>query len=488
MSQNPMSLGPVLRILREKAGTTQGGLERKTGLPRGRVSQLECGDRTLDRAELERLVSALGFAWPSEVIERAAAGLSLVPDLEIPNEGEGAGLRKRRLVEAAAATTVRTIDSLFRERATAALLARPWRRDREEAAKHYIQLRQEPDPRKRQVLVTSVASFQTWAMCERLCAESVCSATRSPRVAQGLADLALSAATRTENWDAWRHYLQGYVWAFVANARRVAGDLGSADRAFETSDALAGEIPPLGCPLDPAIRLRLKASLRKNQGRYAEAFSLMEDAISFARSLGQLAHLRIDRASLCEKAGAFSEALADLACAEPLLSESIQGPRLRMQLAANRALNFWHLGLLGEAFQLLEDHIKPLTLQIGHGLLRLRMRWLEARIIGALGKPRESLVGLQEVWQAFANLKIPFDAALAALELATLLLESGRRNEVRAFAAEAAPIFASKEIPRDLLISPHLFYSAPGKEELTATVAHLFLQEFRRLGPSCGTS
>lgn len=476
----------VLRNLREKAGWTQGKLEREARLSRGRVSQLEGGDRPLERAELEQLVSLLGFAWPSEVIDRATVGVALISGLEGPDEGEGANLSELRRVEASSAWVLRVVDAEFCEKATGALAERRWRRDREDAAKLWRHLREEPEERRR-VLVASVESYQTWAMCELLCAESVRAATHSADEAQSLADLALLAAMSTRCWEAWRDHLRGYAWAFVGNARRVGGNLPEADRAFEESDALSGEMPPPGCPLDPTCRLSLKATLRKNQRRYAEALPLLEAAEYFvANRPKQLARLLIQKASVYEKAGLFGDALATLDRAAKNLNRST-APRLWWLMNSNRALNLWHLNLFAAAREVMELHVQPLTLELGQNLDRLRVRWLQARIAEGFGEKADAVAGFREVWQAFADLKIPFDAALAILELAALELEMGRTREVRALASAAAPIFAAQQIPREILASLHLFWTAARREEATATAARLLLHELQRIGPALAT-
>ena len=108
-------------------------------------------------------------------------------------------------------------------------------------------------------LVREAAAFQSWALCERLCEESVRVGTESPVAAVELAELAVEVAmvavapvgcewptqpvclaetgeievgrrpgaptiTTTGLPDAERDRLSGYSWAFVGNARRLAGD------------------------------------------------------------------------------------------------------------------------------------------------------------------------------------------------------------------------------------------------------------------------
>jgi hypothetical protein len=90
-----------------------------------------------------------------------------------------------------------------------------------------------------------------------------------------LARLALRVAELTPGSEALRAGLLGWVWAFVANSRRVQGDLPGAEEGFLHSDRLLEgvELAELGL-LDASRQLDLKASLRRYQGRFDEALGL----------------------------------------------------------------------------------------------------------------------------------------------------------------------------------------------------------------------
>lgn len=487
MSRTSLPLfAAVLRNLREQAGCTQGELEQAAGYERGRVSKIELGSRPLDRAELERLVRLLGYDYPAAVVDRAVAALSLLPSLEVdsPDSPGGLSLREHRILEAGAGAVIRGFERTFGELAGSAAIARRWQRERATAARLWERLKAEPETKRRQV-VNQVTDFHAWAMCERLCAESIRAAAHDAGEARLLADLALLAALKTPGPETWCSYLQGYAHAFVGNSWRVAGNLREAVISFHHSDALAAGMPPEDCPLDRSRRLSLKATLRRNQQLYSEAIALFEEARLMVSDPGQVARLLIDKASVYEKCEAFGAALGELDQAAPLVV-GFGDLRLEWLLESNRALNLWHLGHFAEASGILEERVKPLTLELGKALDRLRVRWLEGRIAEGLGKPSEAVAAFQEVWQAFADRGISFDAALAALELAALQLELGRTREVRALAGNALPIFAAQTFPREVLASAHLFWSAAKREEATATAARDLLATLQRLEPTRG--
>src|SRR5258705_522658 len=81
-------------------------------------------------------------------------------------------------------------------------------------------------------LLEQRAEYQTWAMVERLGEESEKAASDDPKHALVLANLALRCAQSKGIPSTLRHRLEGFAWAFIANARRVAGDLPAAEEAF----------------------------------------------------------------------------------------------------------------------------------------------------------------------------------------------------------------------------------------------------------------
>src|SRR4029078_1538068 len=94
----------------------------------------------------------------------------------------------------------------------------------------------------------------------------------------GLAVRSAASRRAEEPLTARRLYqLRGYAWAHDGNARRVLGDLRSADESFSIADAWweAGE--GLGdCLGYEPMFLELKASMRIAQRRFPEAFALLD--------------------------------------------------------------------------------------------------------------------------------------------------------------------------------------------------------------------
>jgi len=158
---------------------------------------------------------------------------------------------------------------------------------------------------ERQALVREGVEFQSWALCERLCEESVRVGAESPAAAVELAELAVEvalvaplpvgraqsalpvrleatarpgepaepptpatwpSATGPRDAERWRDRLSGYAWAFVGEARRLAGDPVGAEEAFARSRELwPTAVQDEAGQLDGLRLVELAASIR--QGR-----------------------------------------------------------------------------------------------------------------------------------------------------------------------------------------------------------------------------
>ncbi|HXU47252.1 MAG TPA: helix-turn-helix transcriptional regulator, partial [Thermoanaerobaculia bacterium] len=416
MSRNdpPPLFGVVLRHLRQTArGWTQRRLEKEAGLPASRISKLERGTYGLDRPTLEELVAALGF--PAAAIDQAIAAFEQAPGGRAAGEAPGALTpAEDREVEALSSELARTVASIARRKMTAVLIARRVLREREEAGRLWAHLRKQQPAELQRDLVGGVERYQTWALSERLCAESVLAAADDAERALHLAGLALLAAERSPGKEKHRRRREGYAWGFFGNARRVAGDLPEAERGFLRAEELwkAGEASPAE-PLDASRRLDLLASLRRQQGREPEGLELLEEAFQIAVSPERKKRIALKRSMVLSRLEKYDEALGELERLALRFDERKPDDlRLRWLVEFNWTSNLWHLARFPEAQERLVRNVQPLTLELGNGLDRLRVRWLEARVAEGLGRRDEAAAGLREVWHAFADRQILFDAGL----------------------------------------------------------------------------
>lgn len=134
-----------------------------------------------------------------------------------------------------------------------------------------------------------------------------------------------------------------------------------------------------------------------------------------------------------------------------------------------------------EAEALLSE-VRELAARQGNGLDSLRVLWLEARVDTGRGRRDEAVRKLEQVQRDFTARQLPYDAALACLDLAVLWLEAGRTAEVRELAVGMAWIFEAQKIRREALAALRLFTEAARQEAATVELARRVIAELKREG------
>ena len=309
------------------------------------------------------------------------------------------------------------------------------RRDRARAEDLVRWLLEEADPQERRHLVESSRQYHLWAVAERLCHESERAAAGSADKAQELADLALLAAELDEEGDPiWRLRLRGYAWIFIANARRVGGDMVLAGEGF----ALARELWEAGAAADAGLLAEwrlpsLEASWRRHHGDFGRAMELHKEALRLATPEAK-GRILLNRAGTLEQMDEPEQALAALDEAELLIAGQ-SDPSCLFGLYFNRAVNLCALGKFQEAEALLEP-IGEMALDLGHELNGFRVVWLRGRVDAGLGRERQAIKAFEQVRQAFRGKRIAYDFAKATLELAILYRSQGKVLEVKNLAQQ----------------------------------------------------
>ncbi|MBW8876162.1 MAG: helix-turn-helix transcriptional regulator [Acidobacteria bacterium] len=462
----PPPFGLALTILRSARGWSQKRLAAESGVAKTMISDFEVGRRTLSRSRLDSLAAVLGYG--SEGVDAALLCLERVrpaeDDVALPSS-LGLAPAERRLVDETAALVAKTARDVTRSKLTRELQAARARNARQEVEALWERLRRHP-PRDRRVLVESAVEFQTWALCERLCAESEKAAAADANRALELADLALRVAVLVPGEAGWRCRVQSYAWAHVGNARRVSGNLPGADEAFARFRKLweAGDQCDGGLLADWRV-YDMEASLRREQRRFPEALELLNRALATA-GRGDSALILLNKANLQADSEDHSGAVQTLQNALPLIDGQRQ-PRLLCILQFNLAVSLCHLGRYIEAAEL-PPKVRSLAVQLGNGLDLARVLWLEGRIAAGLRRTDEAVSALEQVRKDFAALGIAYDAALASLDVAVLHLELGRAAEVKTLAREMAPIFQAQGVHLEALAALKLFCDAAEQEIATA--------------------
>lgn len=486
--QTPSALGLALTYLRSAAAWTRARL----GLAAGHrdsalVSQYERGSKPLSRKQAERLLELFGQTPEALDVLLFAHGL-IFPE---PPDGAGPSSpiplppeEHRRIARAAmtagwtAAEQVRSeaVRRRKREKAEAA------KREAGEVFERLVTL----TPKERRGLIEVFPDYWTWALALRFSEGSLRKAAHRPQEALELADLALAIAERVPGEESWRSRLTGFCWAHAANARRVANDHAGADRAFVRAWDLwrAGTDPE---NLLPEWRLfDLEASLRRAERRFPEALELLDRArAGCGNDPLAVGRILLKKEHAFNQMGDVERALAALKEASPFI-EASKDLHLLFALRFNMADDLCHLERFGEAAALLPE-VRELAVQQAQDLDLLRVTWLSAKADAGQGRTEEALAGLEQVCREFTARELPYDAALASLDLAVLYLKESRTADVRSLAIAMGRIFKMKGIEREALASFTLFCDAARQEIATVELAkraRAEIEAVRRSAPS----
>ncbi len=322
--------------------------------------------------------------------------------------------------------------------------------------------------------VVDDSSFHTWAFCQTLIRASFQSVFEDAARAVNWAELAVKIAYQLgEAYDPhWVRDLRARAHAHLGNARRVLGELRSAEMSFRDAEACLA----LSLTGNDEIRfevLDLKASLLREQRRFEEALQLWDEAISFHRQAGdpvQLSGLLVKRAKALEEAGNLTEAINVLQEAGAILTPKTD-PRLYWYSRHNLLSCLVAAGHLKEAEQLLPE-IRTLSSRMEQPRINaLRLKWIEGRIALGLGRIEEAEDALRQVQKEFLSRFMGYDAALVSLDLAILYIREHRHEEIKRLAFEIMPVFQSRDVHRESMAALIMFQKACEEERLTVELA-----------------
>jgi len=183
----------------------------------------------------------------------------------------------------------------------------------------------------------------------------------------------------------------------------------------------------------------------------------------------QIGHNLLNQSATLEQMGDYPGSVTVLERAAARV-DGTRLPRLLFGLRFNLAVNLCHLERPKEAEPILDD-VRVLARAMKKESDLFRLRWLEGKVAGGLGRPEEAIPALEQVRQWFAARNNPYDTALATLELAALYLDAGHTAKVKELAREMGPIFAAQDVHREALAALALFRDAALQETATAALA-----------------
>jgi tetratricopeptide (TPR) repeat protein len=132
-----------------------------------------------------------------------------------------------------------------------------------------------------------------------------------------------------------------------------------------------------------------------------------------------------------------------------------------------------------EAERLLPE-VRDLYGKVAEPLDWLRLQWTEARIAHGLGRYDAAEKAYREVQSQFLERKKSYDAALVSLDLAALLAEQERTEELKHLAMELMAVFESREVHREAMAALLLFQQACAEERLTVELVRQIAAQLQR--------
>lgn len=325
-----------------------------------------------------------------------------------------------------------------------------YEKEKVEAVGLFSELLEHPAERRSWIL-RNRRRFQTWGFFELLLERSREQNFENAALAEELALLALEIPDRLESFSEERiEDLRARAWACIGNTRRVRSDLRGAEEAFTIAFShLANGSHE---PMERAVLLDLKASLRRAQRRFDEALRLLHRAIAIFRQLGER-HLA--GRSLVNMAIVHSYSTAPDRSI-PLLYQALEmidpgrEPNLLLFAWNNLIDDLADNGQFMEAQGLLIK-ARPLYRQFPQPWVQNRHKWVEGRIARGLGQSGRAETLLLAVRDGFLAEDTAYDIALVSLDLASLYAEQGRMAELKGLAEQMLPIFSSRQIHREAL-------------------------------------
>ena len=477
---DPKVLRFVVLFLRHWTGLSQRAFGKAARVTQGTLSVVEAGKKAPDEEALRRMARAAGVPWPLVVILRRfltafVFWLGRVSPPASPHLAEDDAPIEQAALEA---TRLAMLPYQIEEAAEEDESRSP-EEERREAEEIWAALEPLPHAERLQWIERSVYAAESWALAETIAHASARAAAEDVAAALALAELALTVARRVPG-EARRARTVGYCTGFLANALRVATEFARAAAAFARAWELwrAGEAAG-SPPLAESRLLDLEASLRRAQHRFAEALSLIERALTTcAGGPPETARLRINRSNVLQELGDHVGALATLKEAAPAI-EAAGDPDLLLRLRFNTAVNLCFLERYEQADELLPE-VRALAAGQSGKLDRVRLVWLEAKVAAGRGREEEAKAGLDQVIRDFTDRELPYEAALASLDLAVFELQAGRTAEVARLAFGMRWIFEAKGIVREALAALTLFCEAARQEAATVELAKRVIAEMEK--------
>ncbi len=327
---------------------------------------------------------------------------------------------------------------------------------------------------KRKLLLANSSRFQTWGLYELLLDRSWELRGVDRADSEELVSLAIHLGPHLDASYYHRELvedMQARAWSFKGNLRRLASDFVAAEDAFQIA---YGHLKQgTREPLERAVYLDLKASLRGTQRRLHDAKTLLRRAIAIFLHQGdghRAGKSMVNLAWIHSHAGEIEHAVATLR-RSLMMIDPAQDDRLLLCAWHNLIDFLTSMGRFIEA-QGLYRKARPLYRKYAEDVeYAPRRLWVRGKIARGLGQSKEAEELFLSARQRLLTGGIPYDAALVSLELAILYAQQNRTAELKELAGEMLSVFTSLQIDREALAALMFLKQAVDTERLTAQTA-----------------
>jgi transcriptional regulator with XRE-family HTH domain len=247
------------RVLRALSGLSQEDFERETQVEN--IAGIESGSRLIAPGQVARMCASAGLTPESceTLIQQYEAH---VAHNARNREAEASASPERRPVPAPA-TTIAGIIEEFEAMLSRSGEERKGRRAAErEQARGCWERAQGLSFEDLSMVARTAREFQSWALVELVCDESLRVEPGTAERARDLAGLAVEIGRHVRGSERWLARLRGFALAHLAKAQHEAGDPGTARKTFAEAERLWKSGEDVDQILDADRFPSLKASLK----------------------------------------------------------------------------------------------------------------------------------------------------------------------------------------------------------------------------------
>lgn len=303
------------------------------------------------------------------------------------------------------------------------------RQEEEQAAKLLRELEKLPDLPARVTRVRRSRRFRSWALCERLLAQSQSLSFEHPSESAEVAELAIETAWALDDKSLGQELISDLIargWASLGHARRLGGQPALAQETFAMCRFFLEQ--GTGDPLVEAEVAGLVALLRRDQRQLTEAAQLHDRSVAVYNHLGAgqlLARALLQRAVTRVADEKPEAAVADLRrCLELLTDEA--DPRFRLCAQQTLIQTLHQLGHSEEAHRRFEE-LASAEWQPTDPWSRLRQHLLKAQLAGGTDQADKAQEALTAARWSLVESGIFHRSTVPPRSLIALLIESRPR-------------------------------------------------------------